>query len=48
METDIYDECGIITGVEVNQTIDSRKSGDNKDEEESGKIYIFVLKDVLR
>lgn len=46
METDTYDECGIITDVEVNQTIDNRKSGNSKDEHESGKSFI-VLKDVL-
>ncbi|XP_063443196.1 nephrin-like [Mytilus trossulus] len=35
METDTYDECGIITDVEVNQTIDNRKSGNSKDKQES-------------
>lgn len=47
METDTYDECGIKTDVEVNQTMDNRKSGDSKDEQESGKTYI-VLTDVLK
>ncbi|VDI38057.1 Hypothetical predicted protein, partial [Mytilus galloprovincialis] len=37
IETDTYDECGIITDIEVNQTIDNRKSGNSKDEHESGK-----------
>lgn len=47
METDTYDECGIITDVEVNQTMGNRQSGDSKDEQESGKTYI-VLTDVLK
>ncbi|CAC5416360.1 unnamed protein product [Mytilus coruscus] len=36
VQTDTYDECGILTDVEVYQTMDNRKSGDIRDEQGSG------------
>ncbi|CAC5424010.1 unnamed protein product [Mytilus coruscus] len=42
LETDTYDECGVLADVEVYQTMDNRKSGDIRDEQGSGKTYIVL------
>ncbi|XP_052062355.1 uncharacterized protein LOC127702266 isoform X2 [Mytilus californianus] len=39
METDTYDECEILTDVEVFQTMENRKSGDIRDKQESGQEH---------
>ncbi|CAC5402594.1 unnamed protein product [Mytilus coruscus] len=37
METDTYDECGVLADVEVYQTMDNQKSGHIEDEQGSGQ-----------
>ncbi|CAG2234909.1 unnamed protein product [Mytilus edulis] len=37
METDTYDECGVLADVEVNQTMDNSKRGASIDKQESGQ-----------
>lgn len=48
MDTDTYDECGIVTVVEVNQTIDNRRSGNSKDKQESGKFVLYLRMYLLK